>query len=70
MTSKEKELLLAWLVNQELRIEEEVKQSQQNLRFRKIDIVDCFDLAILQQRLYDFQEFALIVIRLLNIERG
>lgn len=69
MTEKEKELLLAWLVNQELRIEEEVKQSQQNLRFRKIDIVDCFDLAILQQRLYDFQEFSLTVIRLLNIER-
>ena len=68
MTEKEKELLLAWLINQEQRIEDEVQQSRQNLRFRKVDIVDCFELSLLIQRLYDFQEFALTVIRLLHLE--
>lgn len=68
MTEKEKELLLAWLINQEQRIEDEVQQSRQNLRFRKVDTVDCFELSLLIQRLYDFQEFALTVIRLLHLE--
>lgn len=68
MTSQEKELLLSWVVNEEIRLSDEVSQLRQNLRFRKIDLLDCFELAIAMQRYSDFTEFSLILLRLLHIE--
>lgn len=67
MTSKEKELLLSWLINEESRLDSELVQLRQNLRFRRIEITDCFELALTQQRYFDFCDFALVVARLLNI---
>lgn len=68
MTSQEKDLLLSWVVNEEIRLSDEVSQLRQNLRFRKIDLLDCFELAIAMQRYSDFTEFTLILLRLLHIE--
>lgn len=68
MTNQEKELLLSWVVNEEIRLSDEVSQLRQNLRFRKIDLLDCFELAIAMQRYSDFTEFSLILLRLLHIE--
>lgn len=67
MTKHEIELLLAYIVNEESRLENEVHELQNRIRYRKVSINDCFELACQLQRLDDFRDFALIVIRLLNL---
>lgn len=67
MTEKEKELFLSWVVNEETRLENELIELRNRIRFRQIDISDCFELALSLQRLEDFREFALISLRLLHL---
>lgn len=67
MRQTEVELLLAYLINQETRLENDVRQLQNNIRFRHININDCVELALALQRLDDFREFGLIVLRLLRL---
>lgn len=67
MTSREKELLLSWITNEETRLENEIIEARNKIRFRSIDITDCFELALLLQRLSDFRDFALILIRLIHL---
>ena len=66
MTEKEKELLLSWIVNEQLRLDDELLQLRQRVRFRKIDISDNIEMILLQQRIADFEEFARVLMRLLN----
>lgn len=68
MTEKEKEMLLAWLVNEDLRLDNEIIELQSRLRFRPVGVGDCFELALAKQRREDFTEFALTVLRLLRLE--
>lgn len=68
MTSKERELLLAWVVNEQGRIDEEYREMRSRVRFRQHDINDIVELLLLRQRCDDFQEFALTLIRLLNLD--
>lgn len=67
MTEKEKELLLAWITNEQLRLDQELIDLRNRIRFRRIDITDNVEMIILQQRVLDFEEFAKMVIRLLNL---
>lgn len=67
MREKEKELLLAYFVNQSIRLEDELNELRNRIRFRRIDQSDCLELSLLLQRLADFNEFSLTVIRLLNL---
>lgn len=67
MTEKEREILKAWLINEEIRLSEEVRTKQAVLRYRRIDMVDCIELGSLMQRYDDFREFARIIERLLNL---
>lgn len=67
MTEKEKELLLAWIVNEDFRLDNELQELQQRVRFRKFGIEDTMELMLLKQRRDDFTEFALIVMRLLRL---
>lgn len=67
MTLKEKELILSWIVNEEGRLEDDVIELRNRLRFRRIDISDCFELALALQRLENFRDFSLIVLRLLHM---
>ena len=67
MRQSEKELLWAFIVNEEMRLEDDVQQLRQRLRLRHIDYAYCIELCLALQRLDDFREFALIVIRLLNL---
>lgn len=67
MTEKEKELLLAWITNEQLRLDQELIDLRNRIRFRRIDITDNIEMIILQQRCQDFEEFAKMVIRLLNV---
>lgn len=67
VTEKEKELLLAWITNEQLRLDQELIDLRNRIRFRRIDITDNIEMIILQQRCQDFEEFAKMVIRLLNV---
>lgn len=67
MTEKEKELLLAWIVNEDFRLDNELQELQQRVRFRKFGIEDTLELLLLKQRREDFTEFSLIVMRLLRL---
>ena len=67
MTEKEKELILAWIINETQRLEEEYKQIRSNIRFRSIDISDNVEMILIQQRLNDFREFSAILLRLLHL---
>lgn len=68
MTAKEKELILAWIINEDQRIENELTELRNRIRFRRIDISDCVELELTLQRKADFEEFALILLRLLHLD--
>ena len=68
MTEKEKELLLAWIVNEQLRLDQELSEFRQRVRFRRIDVSDNFEMILLQQRAADFEEFARVLLRLLRLD--
>ena len=63
----QKELLLAYFYNNRCRLEDEVKQLQTNIRFRKVDIADCVELACAIQRLETFKEVSRHVMAILKI---
>lgn len=44
MTQKEITLLLSYIYNNQCRLEDEVRQLQTNVRFRRVDSADCFEL--------------------------
>lgn len=67
MTKNEKELLLSWIVNEEIRLSNELHQLRNTLRFRRIDISDCFELAVMQQRYTDFCDFVLVLGQLVDL---
>jgi len=68
MTEKEKELILAWIVNEQLRIDQELSELRQRVRFRRIDVADNFEMILLQQRAADFEEFSRVLLRLLRLD--
>lgn len=68
MKLTEKELLWAWITNEQIRIENELTELRNRIRFRRIDISDCIELMLTLQRYEDFKDFALVLIRLLNMD--
>lgn len=46
MTEHERILLYSYIYNNRLQLENEVKQLQSNVRFRRIDTADCFELLV------------------------
>lgn len=67
MTEKEKELLLAWVVNEQFRLDQELNELRNRVRFRRIDISDNVEMMLLQQRIADFEEFSRVLFRLLHL---
>ena len=67
MTRIEKELLYSYFYNNLCRMENEVKQLQFNIRFRKIDSSDCLELLIATVQLDTFRETTRHIISLLDI---
>lgn len=67
MTEKEKELLLAWVVNEQFRLDQELNELRNRVRFRRIDISDNVEMILLQQRIADFEEFSRVLFRLLHL---
>lgn len=56
MTQKELQLLYAYILSNRVRLENDVRNLQNNLRFRDIDIVDCIELIHAKTQLQCFIE--------------
>ena len=68
MKQSEKDLIWAWIVNEETRLENQLVELRNRVRFRSIDITDNIEMMLAIQRLEDFKDFALVLIRLLNLD--
>lgn len=62
------ELILSYLLNNEIRLDEEINQLQQNIRFRKIHDVDMIELLIATVRRDTFLEVSQNIRDLLNMK--
>lgn len=56
LRAKEKEIILSYLYNNYVDLDDYCKQLQSNLRFRSIDSVDCIELICAIERLHLFIE--------------
>lgn len=68
MRQIEIELIMAYIYNNQLRLEHNVQQLQANVRFRHIDITDCVELLAAQIELETFREVTGHIRALLKIE--
>lgn len=62
------ELILSYLLHNEMKLDEEVNQLQQNIRFRKIHDVDMIELLIATVRRDTFLEVSQNIRDLLNMK--
>ena len=67
MRKKEYAYLLEYLYNNECALEDEVKRAICNLRYRSIDVTDCFELAALLERYNTFKRLSNDIRTILNI---
>lgn len=70
MRITEKEVFMSYIQNNLTRYENDVIALKQRLRYRDIDIDDCFELALAIERLTMFQEFARNSLIILHIIDG
>lgn len=56
MRQNEKDLLCKYIYNNSIRLEDNVRQLQNNLRYRRIDTIDCIELMLARQELETFHE--------------
>ena len=55
-TQKQRDLWYEYKYNKEEFLKEDVRQLQQTIRYRNIDVVDCIELALAIERLNTFQK--------------
>lgn len=67
MRQNELALIMAYIYNNQVRLEDNVRQLQSNVRFRRIDFADCVELLIAQQQLETFKEVTDDIRSLLNL---
>lgn len=70
MKNKEVELLWRYILNNLTAMEQEVQQLQQNVRYRNIDTVDCYELALAIERLNTFQKISNDILLLLRLDKN
>lgn len=68
MKQNEKDILSMYIYNNTVRLENNVRQLQSNLRFKRIDTVDCIELMLAQQELETFNEVTKHVRLLLKLK--
>lgn len=56
MRQNEKDLLASYIYNNYVRLEDQLNTLQNNIRFRKIDVVDCVELLCAKQEFETFKE--------------
>lgn len=67
MNQDELSRVYSYIFNNQLKLEDNVKQLQANIRYRKIDILDCIELACALQELETFKEVTKDIRILLNL---
>lgn len=67
MREKEIILLLQYIVNNKQALEEELRELQQRIRYRKISVDDCLELAICRERLNMFNQVTHDIVALLKL---
>ena len=66
MNEKERILLYSYIYNNTQMLENEVRQLQSNIRYRRIDSADCMELMTALVRLETFREVAEHIIALVG----
>mgnify|MGYP004594174201 FL=1 len=69
MKNNEVELLWRYIINNLTALEQEVQQLQQNLRYRRIDTIDCHELALAIERLNTFRKVSNDILLLLRLDK-
>lgn len=69
MTQKEIMLLCSYIYNNRVDLEREVRQLQNNIRFRNVDVADCMELICALQRLETFKETTDHIMHLLKLKK-
>lgn len=67
MTEREKEKLFAYLANELIRMENDVIDCQNQVRWRRPDEVDCLECMLAVTRLKAFKEFSAAVTAILSL---
>lgn len=67
MKISEKEMLWAYFINEEQRLDDEATELRNRIRFRRITVEDNVEMMLLTQRQADFREFTSVVLRLLHM---
>lgn len=67
MRMTEKDLLMQYFINQEIRLEDELTELRNRIRFRRIGIEDTVEMMLTMQRLDDFKEFSRNVCAILHL---
>lgn len=67
MNRKEQEILLEYLLNELIRLENDVTDCQNRMRWRRPDEIDCIETAIAIARLNAFKEFSAAVTAILSL---
>lgn len=67
MNQKEIEILMQYILFETTRLEQDVQQLRQNIRYRDVDVVDCMELMLALERLAVFKNFSGNVIHLLKL---
>lgn len=67
MNQKEQERLLEYLLNELIRLENDVVDCQNHVRWRKPDEVDCLECLLAITRLKAFREFSAAVTAILSL---
>lgn len=68
--SKQSDILNEYFFNRRIFLEHEVAQLQENIRYRQVASVDCFELIIARERLAMFIEVTRDVSAILKLKRG
>ena len=69
MTQQEIHLICSYIYNNRVQLEQEVRQLQNNIRFRNIDVADCVELICALQRLESFKEVTDHIMILLKLKK-
>ncbi len=63
----QKEILMTYIVNNRDRLQEDVIELQQRIRYRDVDAVDCLELSLAIERLSAFDDFSRSVMAIMRL---
>lgn len=67
MKQSELSLFYSYIYNNRVRLKNEIRALQSNLRYREIDVIDCIELAFSIERYNNFVEITNQIKSLLNL---